>query len=246
MTRLIGSLVMKDEADRYLRPVLEHMYRFFDDLFVWDDRSSDDSVRIARDYTDYVIVRPGDMPGFLEHEGQFRYSAWRTMEHLVAPVEGDWVLSFDADEFLVLDHPGNVRMAVDLAISQAEDRGNVGIVLQFPEIFSLVDGVPHYRTDGLWGTIRGPRLFAYRPDATWGNKAMGCGSEPTYVAKGTHLNSSGLFMLHYGYARAQDQASKKERYTELYDHGHNNAHIQSILDTPTLEPWTGQIPVLSI
>ena len=115
----------------------------------------------------------------------------------------------------------------------------------FPEIFAIAP--LSYRVDGLWNTIAGPRLFKYMPGAEWSGKPMGSGSEPTYVAKGKVLDRAtnlfgDLYMLHFGYANTSEHAAKHRRYTELYDHGHNNKHIQSIITKPILLEWKGPVP----
>jgi hypothetical protein len=242
---IFGSLVIKNEADRYLEACLRHMRPFLDDLFVWDDQSDDASVEIASEYG-RVVVRPDDVPAWIEHEGNYRFAAWQEFERTISPEEGDWVLSFDADEFLVCveDDFSDVRQKLVEATAYADHHGKVGVVLPFPEIF----GTKHrdtlmVRTDGLWDTIRGPRLFRYQPNGVWSNKAMGCGSEPTYVSRGTvSTQNLELTMLHLGYADPGDHAERHARYSELFDHGHNNKHIQSIITTPTLVPWDGPTP----
>lgn len=244
MTKIFGYIAVKDEADRYLADCLKHNISNFDDVFAWDDRSEDSTARICRLHGCTTVVRPEGVPSFLEHEGQFRFAGWKAFEEKMSPSEGDWILSFDADEFLVLDKPGPVRLALEKAITRAQQRGQNGVILPFPEVFDVVNGVPQVRMDGLWGQVRGPRLFVYRGGAEWSDKPMGCGSEPTYVVKGPlSKDNCGLTMLHYGYADKADQVAKHARYTSLFDHGHNDRHVQSIISPPTLQRWTGQVPV---
>jgi len=242
---IFGSIVIKNEADRYLEACLRHMVPFLDEVFVWDDQSDDESVAVASEYGK-VVVRPDDVPSWLEHEGQFRHAAWKQFEQTILPDDGDWILSFDADEFLVCTEPdfSDVRQKLEQATAYADKHGKVGVVLPFPEIFGTKKrDTLLMRTDGLWDTIRGPRLFRYQQNAEWSNKAMGCGSEPTYVSRG-HVSTQNLelTMLHLGYADPKDHEEKHARYTELFDHGHNNKHIQSIITQPTLVPWGGPTP----
>lgn len=249
MTKIFGSMVMKNEADRYLSSVINHMNPFLDELFIFDDHSTDNSRLIASKYNTVICCRPPDCPSFVEHEGQFRHAAWMTMEAVLAPDTGDWILSFDADEFLVgrENDFSDVRSTLDKIIEHAKNAGDVGIILPFPEIFDIVDGIPMMRVDGLWNTIRGPRLFEYHTEGLWSDKSMGCGSEPTYVAQGsTSPHNLGLTMLHFGYANPEGHQEKYERYSELLDHGHNNKHVRSIIQPPTLEPWDGPIPRWSL
>src|SRR5688572_10892280 len=97
--RLYGLVVTRNEAGRYLNACLEHMIPFFDAVFVFDDRSIDATVRIAESLGCEVAVRSEVQQSFLEHEGRFRQSAWLTMMNRLRPNIGDWVFSFDADEF---------------------------------------------------------------------------------------------------------------------------------------------------
>ena len=238
MTKIYGSLVIKNEADRYLKSCLEWMSPFFDGLFIYDDQSTDNSVEIAEKYGS-VVVRPDTVSSFIDNESEFRFSAWKSFEELFKPSVGSWVLSFDADEFLVSGE--NLHKA----IANAQQRGCAGISIPFPEVFDVRDGVPYVRTDGLWAKINGPRLFEYRQGAKWNPKTMGCGSEPSYVSKGPiSTNNFGIEVLHYGYANANDRNSKWSRYSSLSFHGHNDSHIRSIIEKPVLAPWTGQIPVV--
>lgn len=245
MTRIFGLTVVRNEAERYLSDCLSNNAQLFPDgVFAWDDASDDDTVEICRKYGCSVRVRPDGVPSFIEHEGRFRAAAWSEFEKVFAPKVGDWVFAFDADEFIVAE--GLLpRVAIERAIQKAEKRGASGVIVPFPEVFDVVSGVPQVRIDGLWGQVRGPRLFAYRPDAVWSDKPMGCGSEPQYVVKGPlSKDACGISVLHYGYANRADHKMKHERYTSLYDHGHNDSHIQSIIKEPTLTPWRGPIPVV--
>lgn len=241
---LYGLLVIRNEKDRYLADCINWMRPFLDGIFVFDDQSTDGSELIASRLGCEVVVRDDSIPSFLEHEGQFRMAAWRAFEEKMKPKFGDWVLAFDADEFLVCTS-GNVRQHLVSAINDACD--SVGVLLPFPEIFGVQHGVPMVRVDGLWGSIRGSRLFKYLPDAKWRDKPMGCGSEPTYVTwQGLSHRNHNLHVLHYGYARQTDVRAKYERYSSLLDHGHADAHIASIISSPTLVPWHGPIPKVRV
>lgn len=248
MTRILGSIVIKNESDRYLDACLSWMRPFFDDVFVYDDRSDDDSPDIARSHGCHVETRSENVPSFLEHEAAFRFAAWQEFERVMSPTQNnDWILSFDADEFLVSKSGADVRSTLEDIIHSASRRNCVGVVLPFPEIFKVDQSGHYFRVDGYWGQIMGPRFFAYRLGATWKNKPMGCGSEPEYVAQGPLSHESkGLFMLHYGYAKASDQESKYKRYSSLAQHGHNDSHIESIIAVPQLARWDGQIPEIGL
>lgn len=239
--RVLGFSCVKNEAGRYLASCLSWNGDILDSMFVYDDCSDDDSVNVAFDNGAVVSVRPSTVSSFMEHEARFRYAAWLEFERVVEPQVGDWVLSFDADEFLVTDGVDR-RAVVESEIRKAQSFGKSSIMLHFPEVFFFDGDQVAVRKDGYWDTIYGPRLFAYKPDGVWADVVMGCGAQPSYVAKSSSYSSSNISMLHFGYASEADRSMKWERYTSVYDHGHSNTHIQSIVTSPRLELWDGMIP----
>lgn len=245
MTRVFGLTVGRNEEHRYLREMLAHCWLFDGHLF-FDDGSVDLTPKIARAHGCTVVQRRSDEPSFLEHEGQFRQRAWDTLVETFGLQEGDWVLSIDCDEILVGD--GDLRQVHHrLRQITRQAAGYDGIVMPIPEVFDVLpDGTPMVRTDGFWGTIAGPRLFRYRPGGKFSPKAMGSGSEPSYVATGKLWRQEhGLYLLHYGYARAADREAKHARYSALV-HGHADRHIQSIVARPTLRRWEGPQPKVTV
>jgi glycosyltransferase involved in cell wall biosynthesis len=70
-----------------------------DELIVVDSMSSDDTVAIARQHTDRVIVR--EWPGYVE---QKNYAA--------ALAANDWILSLDADERVTPELAANITAAL--------------------------------------------------------------------------------------------------------------------------------------
>ncbi len=246
MGRISAIMVMKNEADRYLESCIESIWAWAQDIYVYDDQSTDDSVEIATKLRCTVTVRRYDEPSFLDHEGLFRYNAWRAFQQAADSKAPDWVFAIDADEFLVVK-AGLVADAVGASISTASMSVSTGVTLPIPEVFSVdtVDKLlvnPQVRTDGYWGKIKAPRLFEWRRGGQFSDKAMGCGSEPTYVgASRLSPYTHGLSLLHLGYAAPADRQAKSARYASRL-HGHADAHIASILKTPTLTPWEGTWP----
>lgn len=236
---LHAVLVAFNEADRYLDAVLSSLPT--DSIHVFDDRSTDDTVEMARDHGAVVTVREEWEAGFLDDEGEFRQSAWEAFKKELQPKSGDWVLAIDCDEFLVA--PGDSDLA--LAELTASDIAlKVGVVnLLIHEVFEVRADGPCIRKDGYWGDISAPRLFRYRWGGRFADKKMGCGSAPTYTL-GRSLDSPGLALAHYGYAERDDRRTKYDRYAGMTDHGHNPAHIQSILGTPRVEPLGMPAPVV--
>lgn len=230
---IYSYMVVKNEADRYLDACLQWLVELVDGVAVYDDRSTDDTLSIALDNGACVDVRSLDVPSFTTHEGRFRQAAWNFMERTFSPCEDDWILTVDADEFLVgvQDEVSELQALTSSTASAIE--------FQIPEVFKLGDdGQPYVRTDGFWRSITGRRLFRWQPDGLIADRPMASGSAPTYVATAPAIRSTSMFLLHYGYATAEDQLFKYRRYSEL-DHGHSSKHIESIVKPPRLEAWEG-------
>lgn len=253
MKRLLAYMVARNEADRYLDACLSWARSFVDEIAFFDDNSTDQTVDVAAAHQVKVCSRGEASPSFLENESQFRSAAWEWLEDVLDPTADDWVLALDADEFLVCAN-GDLRSGVEGQVDLAESQGALSVRLPVPEVFEVTVAStrtwtdefgghtasyltsPQVRVDGFWGKIAGTRLFRYQPHGQFSGRAMGSGAEPTYVLKGKIHESSGVHLMHYGYAWPEDREAKYQRYSSL-EHGHNNAHIQSILQRPTLAPF---------
>jgi hypothetical protein len=241
---LYGVMPTFNEESRYLGSALANVMPIVDQMFVWDDRSTDDSVEIARSLGACVAARPEGSESFVQHEGRFRQLGWDTFEVVVKPSVGDWVLAIDADEVLVTTGTNCcVRCEIDQAIQAAESIGAKAVVLPIPEVFGFDNDTPLVRTDGQWGNIRGSRLFRYEPGGRFADRPMGCGSEPGYIQSAPMSHQTfGLHLMHLGYARERDQIDKHRRYSSLAAHGHLDSHVQSIVGPKTLKRWDGPVP----
>lgn len=237
--RIIAMVVAKNEAHRYLRPFLHWTATFTDAIYLYDDQSDDGTVAIAMSAGAFVGVRSDEVPSFVEHEGKFRQAAWEWMERVALPREGDWVICLDADEFLVAE--GSEREALEDAAASLNALGATALNMEIPEIFAEVTSGLYRRVDGFWGTITGVRYVAWREGGQFADKALGCGSVPTYA----HVaNGPGPWILHVGYLDPEDRQEKYDRYMALP--GHASTHVQSILLPGTIELWTGPLPLTTL
>jgi len=235
--RLFANMVVRNEADRYLQSCLEWLEPQVDGIFVGDDRSDDDTVNVAIGAGAVVYTRGKDEPSFLKEEGTFRSICWNRMVEVFNPGPEDWILGIDADEFAV----GKPLRQV---AEQAHRRGCISVNVRIPEIF-LLDPFSQ-RVDGYWGGIVGTRLTRFVPgDQKFRQPQMGSGVLPAYSYAGMNWNERnecGIRLLHLGYACEADRKNKYERYTSIVKNGHADSHIQSIMQTPKLQLWDGDIP----
>lgn len=240
---IIASMVLRNEADRYLASCLEWNSQWWDKLFVYDDQSTDATREICSEYTDIVISRPDDVPSFMEDEGRYRSTAWATMIDACDLSEGDWVFSLDADEFLVGALSGgehDLKQGLLAAAEICESEGHNSWNIRIPEVWDVTDNLK-LRVDGFWNTMALPRFTRVKSEWEFRNKKMGCGSTPTYSYRNM-FKGEFMKLLHFGYARIQDRQARSDRYLSLVNHGHNPKHINSILSSPTYVDWIGQVP----
>jgi len=240
--RIIASIVTKNETSRYFQSMLEHNQFWWDDLFVYDDRSTDETVGMAQEFTSNVVVRAEQSPSFLTHEANFRANALSALEQKMNPSPEDWIFAIDADEFLFVKDPLTLKDVV----GQAEAQGRTSVDMRIPEIWSIDKYRSLYkRTDGFWDEMSLPRLYKYNQDWSFRNKAMGCGSGPAYTYGNTFVPEyDECHLLHVGYADEADRIAKHNRYTSLPNHGHNPKHIESIIGVPYLVEYNSFSPKL--
>lgn len=223
---LYAYMVTYNEADRYLEGALKSLSDLVDGLLVYDDRSTDDSVNIARQYADVVTVRGLNTPGFLDDEAAFRQQAWDALNTSFRLSETDWILTLDADEFLYPEE----RERIDTVITS--DVTYDGIWMKVREVFAFTDQ-PMVRVDGFWNDIHALRLVRWSPHATFAPRKMGSGSVPV-LNNGFYVSTNELEIIHYGYLHPSDREEKYQRYRGRP--GHNPKHINSILLEPALVP----------
>ncbi len=97
---LSAILIVRNEADR-IRPCLEALRGWADEIVILDSGSSDGTVAICREYTDHVFET--DWPGFGPQK-----------QRALELAQSDWVLSLDADE--VLDP--ELKTEIDFTLAQ--------------------------------------------------------------------------------------------------------------------------------
>ena len=224
---LYAQMVGRNESSRFLESVLERLSTQVDKIIFTDDCSTDNTAEIAAKYAE-VFTTPE--PLFTKHEGQLRAFAWGNLEKFAK--EGDWILAIDCDEKLY-----HVN---DMDIKQVLSKSEFDVVnVRFYHMWNET----HYRVDKLWAPNNSSRIFRFKSGAGFQNKALACGSEPTYVPQWirqrNYWKDSGLIMQHLGYTFDEDKKSKYERYSTL-DGGQFHAlnHINSIIDpNPVLIQW---------
>lgn len=242
--KLVASLIVHNELDRYLIPCVDHLLEFCDEIVILDDGSDDGTFQYFSDEPHIHLVY--QERGFYQHEGQAR----QALIDLTLTLDPTHVLAIDADEFI----SDGMRMR-DLL-----DGHPLTPVwtLCMQEIWRA-DQYLWTREDGGWCSheIAGVWMPEFIKNRTMMNRALACGRVPhqvNYLHGRSHAQYAETSILHFGWACAADRDARYQRYVE-HDGGvfHASAHLQSIMwpdEKVQLEkmPWpmalTGHFPKL--
>ncbi|MDR0880779.1 MAG: glycosyltransferase family 2 protein [Clostridioides sp.] len=220
--RLSLSMVVKNEADRYLRPVLESARDYIDNAVIIDDGSTDDTVAICEEVLADIPLKIVKNSGsdFSTSEVNLREKQWNE----VVATDPDWILFLDSDEIFEKSFEDEVYylMSNDLVDGYG---------------FRLYDfwDENHYRDDALWCAHQYYKLFMlrYQPDFDYkfDNTAHHCPRLPIN-SNALCTASSQLRLKHFGWAKEEDRIQKYERYMKMDPLGIYNSLKQyiSIMD----------------
>lgn len=213
MSNLIGIMLVRNEADRYLRAVLGQMSMICDKLIVLDDCSTDKTPDICEKFG-ATVLKPFTRPMWTEDELAARMFLWSKATLAADP--GDWIICLDADE--TLDNPTKLPVfinAVEQVCNEGAEIDAIG--------FSLFDmwNPTQYRDDGLWNAHRRcwPMIVKYDPnkDYAWNDMKLHCGRFPANSA--SLVVWSPFKLLHWGWAKQEDRKVKYDRYMEADPEG---------------------------
>lgn len=224
--KLVASLIVRNELDRYLDVCLDSLVEYVDEVAVLVDKGSNDGTaeRLEERRASGEPIawcRDGLAPGFFEHEGRARNAllAW-TLES-----KPTHVLAIDADE-IVSD-----GLAVRAACFDNDgDAWN----LCMQEVWKASDNALWIRQDGGWVEHDIAILWSVPKDMAgplWKlpDRALACGRVPQTIT-GSRIGHSCSAILHFGWTKQSERDARAERYFK-HDGGrfHANAHLQSIL-----------------
>jgi glycosyl transferase family 2 len=228
---LVTALLVRNEADRYLKRVLERCAAFSDEVLVLDDGSTDATVQVAKDMGCIVKQRVekaawwgGGMGGECRAlESGARRELWERGSKLAK--EG-WLLICDADMLL----EGDIR-----PLCQTWELNTWA----FP-LYDLWDGEQTARVDGAWsyGPIT-PRPWLFCPSrvpqgwhAEWPTRGIHCGHSPANWPMMCGIAPSDTYWLHLAYLDKQHRAEKHAKYMAIAKQltPFEQAHAASIID----------------
>ncbi|MGE5405052.1 MAG: glycosyltransferase, partial [Candidatus Saccharibacteria bacterium] len=227
--KLTLSMIVHNEAERYLRQVLEHARQYIDNAVIIDDASTDDTVKICREALAGIPLTIIELKHPLfKTENILRKIQWEE----TIKTNPDWILSLDADEIF------EDRLMEEIQSLINQDQFDVFY-------FRLYDfwDQNHYREDTYWQAHNSyrPLLVRYIPDYeyVWKETALHCGRLPLNITALPGAASS-LRIKHLGWAQPADREAKYKRYMESDPEGKYGImeQYQSILDPePNLVKW---------
>jgi glycosyltransferase involved in cell wall biosynthesis len=222
-------MVVKNEADRYLKEVLLSAKKYITDAVIIDDGSTDNTTALCEEVLDDIphrIIKNTESK--FHNEWELREQQW----YETTKDEPEWIIFLDADEIF---EDGFAEGIKDL---MADDECD----LYSFRLYDFWDD-NHYREDPLWLahlTFR-PFLLRYNKDFPYFFKhtSQHCGRMPDNVYLQSNKNSH-YRVKHYGWATKEDRVAKYNRYMELDPNGTNGSldQYESILDeNPNLLEW---------
>ncbi|NCB52271.1 MAG: glycosyltransferase [Clostridia bacterium] len=218
---IIGMMLVRNEADRYLRASLGSLLKVCDKVVVLDDHSKDDTPDICRKLGAEVWQSEAR---FSDCEWTVRQQLW----HLVTETAdaGDWIVSLDADE--IITEPEELRDELRTIGGSWPGVSAVGM-----RLFDMW-GEDHYRDDALWCAHKGVWVRAVRYDPLipedWRQSKLHCGSFPYHYMQYLRMLASSR-ILHYSYATPEDRRRKYEWYIKTDTCGDGiQEQYDSILD----------------
>lgn len=228
-SRITLSMLVRNEADRYLEMVLKHALQYIDHAVILDDASEDNTVEVCKELLKGIPLTliSNKEPSF-NNEIVLRKQLWE----MTVETQPDWILILDADEIF-------------------EDRARhlLKSLAERPDIyyysFRLYDmwDENHYREDAYWNAHKWYRPFMVRyvPDFNylWRETPQHCGRFPKNITELKGVNSD-LRIKHLGWMKPADRLKKYYRYKKLDPNSIYGIkeQYQSILDPrPNLVPW---------
>lgn len=228
--KIIGAMLVKNEAGRYLERVLEQMRSICDEIVVLDDCSQDDTPDICMRYGATVWHSSQSFWGVDELIQRKRLWNYATSK----AEKGDWILCLDADETIA-----NIEKLPEI-LKQLHGRFSNVDAIAFP-LYDMWDET-HYRDDELWNAHfrYWTMCVKYNPyrDYVWREQELHCGRFPTNVS--SYALCPPMKIQHWGWSQEKDREEKYRRYMLVDPDGKNGslAQYSSILDpNPTLKEF---------
>lgn len=227
--KLTLSMIVRNEADRYLRQALEAHRDWIDEAVIIDDGSVDETPEICRE-----VLKGIPLHLYINDRSQFSNEVALRKQQWEKTVQTspEWILNLDADEIFEKRFGEQIDVLVDHCEQDA-------VYFRLYDMWSDT----HYREDQFWSAhlLYRPFMVRYRADIPyhWRELPQHCGRFPQTINHFAYLCHPAR-IKHYGWAKAADRQAKYKRYQELDPEARYGwkEQYESILDEhPHLIPW---------
>lgn len=231
--KLALAMAVRNEADRYLRRVLQETKHYIDAAAIIDDASEDNTVEVCKE-----VLADVPLVIHVNRESQFHteHVLRRTLWDLAGSLNPEWILVLDADQMFETRARCELRPLLD-----ATD-----VYFYAFRLYDFWDE-QHYREDQWWCAHLTYRPFIVRfiPgfEYRWKETPQHCGSFP-YNILNLRGRRSSLRVKHFGWARAEDRFKKYRRYLELdpeAKHGIKEQYMTILDPAPKLVKWEEEL-----
>jgi len=196
--RVVAMMAIYNEASRYLRRVLKHLFTLVDQVIVLDDCSTDEGPEICREFSKIHVFRP------FNHRTEYQESdRWARLFQETAKWQPDWILATAADQILDTS-PKDFH-----------------ILLSKEDIscycFSVYDmwTETHYREDEYWKSHKMcfARLMRFDPNRQYSYLEKSLHSQILPLQIGPCVRSD-IRIKHLGFIRPEDRIERYRRNKE--------------------------------
>ncbi|AEF93769.1 glycosyl transferase family protein [Desulfotomaculum nigrificans CO-1-SRB] len=198
------AMLVRNEADRYLKEVLQQARQYVDSAVILDDASEDHTVEVCERTLEGIPLNivSNKKPCF-NNEIILRKQLWQ----MAIDSHPDWILILDADEIFEVNAPRILKI-----LAQNKDI--------YYYSFRLYDmwSETHYREDDYWCAHKRYRPFMVRYvpgfHYLWNETPLHCGRLPVNITEFKGENHD-LKIKHLGWLKPEDRLRKYYRYKEL-------------------------------
>ena len=202
--KLIATFRVRDQPE-FLRKSLARAAEFCDGIIVLCDRCNEETIAIAREADKVLEVETLNL-------GWDLYRDRAAMMQLAKKYDPDWIIALDADEFLEDSFTRDVAQRLMHPLDP-----NVN-AYSFP-FATFFLGRTHFRTDGVFGRMRGLRMYRSLPNQNprmvrhSHRTCLHCPSIPPFNVRNLRYR-----VKHYGYESQAICDQKFRFYTKLDPH----------------------------